>query len=210
MNKKPLVILGAGGFAREAFSWLPHDHYQVEAFYSDKAEQGQNLFGVPVLADLEPFRGAEFLIAVGDPQVKVKLHNLAASRHGLKLCDPIIHPTAVVGWDCRVGRGSIVCPQAVLTTNVELGLGVLVNLGVTIGHDSEIFDFATLSPGANVSGNCKVGQQAYIGTNACLREGIGVEAFATVGMGAVVVKNVPRGTTWVGNPARQRSVVPVA
>lgn len=209
MNKKPLVILGAGGFAREAFSWLPHEKYQVEAFYSVDAVPGQSIFGIPVLAELEPFRFADFLLAVGDPSVKVAIYDLASSRHGLKLCDPIIHPASVLGRDCRVGRGSIVCPQAVLTTNVEIGIGVLVNLGVTIGHDSEINDFATLSPGANISGHCKIGQQAYIGTNACIRDGVGVEAFATVGMGAVVVKTVPRGKTVVGNPARQKPDKPL-
>lgn len=199
--KKPLVVIGAGGFAREAFSWLPPE-YQVEAFYSNLGPPQNSMFGVPVIRDLDGMSGSEFLVAIGEPQAKKKLWEMAISR-GLFPCDPIIHPTATVGRDCRMGRGSILCPQSVVTTNVSIGVCFLLNLGATIGHDCEVADFVTVSPGANVSGGVVLGEASYIGTNSCIREKVFIGADSTVGMGSVVVKTVSNGMTVVGNPARQ-------
>lgn len=201
--KKPLVIIGSGGFAREAFSWLPQD-YQVEAFFSNLGVVEQSLFGIPVIRDLDGMRDTEFLVAVGDPKTRWNLWR-SAIQAGLYPCKPIVHPTAVVGRDCRIGNGSILCPQSVVTTNVEIGLGFILNLSATIGHDCKIEDFVTVSPGANISGNVQIGELAYIGTGASIREKISIESESTVGMGAVVTKNVPRGVTFIGNPARQMS-----
>jgi acetyltransferase-like isoleucine patch superfamily enzyme len=47
-----------------------------------------------------------------------------------------------------------------------------------------------------------VGENAKIGANATLLPGVRIGAFAIVGAGAVVVKDVEPGTVVVGNPAR--------
>lgn len=196
-----LVIIGCGGFGREAFCWIPKK-YRVDAFYSNIGSTELSMFGIPVIRDLDGLRDSDFLIAVGQPEAKHKLWQIALDA-GLQPCEPIIHPTAVVGENCLIGRGSILCPQSVITTNVKIGNGVILNLGATIGHDCLVGDFVTVSPGANVSGNCSIGDGSYIGTNASLREKINVEIDSVIGMGTVLLRDVPRGTTWVGNPARQ-------
>ncbi|MBA2390657.1 MAG: acetyltransferase, partial [Geodermatophilaceae bacterium] len=44
---------------------------------------------------------------------------------------------------------------------------------------------------------------AYLGSGALLREGLAVGAGAVIGMGSVVLEDVPAGQVWVGNPARR-------
>jgi hypothetical protein len=70
-----------------------------------------------------------------------------------------------------------------------------------------IGDFVTFAPSAQCNGNVVVDDYAYIGTGAVIKEGtrerpLVIGKGATVGMGAVVTKDVAPFTTVVGNPAR--------
>jgi sugar O-acyltransferase (sialic acid O-acetyltransferase NeuD family) len=200
-----LVILGAGGFAREAYSWVIQSapHYNHFTFYDQNGKKNDHIYSYPVINNLDHrwVHGQHFLVAVGDPGTRKALWEKAVA-HGMIPCDPIVHPRAVTGLEVEVGRGSIICPGAVLTTKIRAGRGLLVNLNATIGHDCQLGDFVTLSPGANVSGNCTLGDRIYVGSNAVLREKIAIPSDTTIGMGAVVAKTITQVGTFVGNPAR--------
>lgn len=202
MNKN-LIIMGAGGFAREVYAWANHAGRGVMAFFSE-IPQG-DILGLQVLNNpeaLSDFKYSEFIVAVGDPNLKLKLWEMALRAH-LSPCLPIIHPSAVAGNNVFLGCGTILCPNSVVTTDVKTGDGLILNLGATIGHDCKIGDWVTVSPGANISGNCEVGDLAYIGTNSCVREKISIGRNSVVGMGSVVVKSVPDNETHIGAPARK-------
>lgn len=208
MIKNPLIILGAGGFAREAFCWIAQTGRTVTAFYDEFDGGARAVYGLPVIHDLTPYAGCDFIGAVGDPVVRARL-SAEAKAKGLRAADPIIHHTVTLGTGVWIKPGAILCPGVVVTADVRLGEGVLLNLNSTVGHDCELGAYVTVSPGANISGHCTLQERAYVGTNAALREGVMVGIEAVVGMGAVVLKNVPDGAIVVGNPARQRSLQPV-
>ena len=50
-------------------------------------------------------------------------------------------------------------------------------------------------------GSTYVKKNATIYSNVIIREQRNIGEFATIGMGAVVTKNVPDGETWIGSPA---------
>jgi acetyltransferase-like isoleucine patch superfamily enzyme len=74
---------------------------------------------------------------------------------------------------------------------------------VTLTHDDDVADFATFDAGVSLGGAVRIGRAAYLGMNSSVREGTSVGAYATVGMGAAVLSNVPDGETWGGVPARK-------
>lgn len=202
---EPLIILGAGGFAREAACWVNQTQsgYKLIGFYDEFSDNHKSILNLPVLNDLRMFSKSKFVIGVGDPKLKQKMVQMAMTA-GLSPCQPIIHPRVTIGADVQVGYGSILCPGAVITSNVYMGPGILINIGATVGHDCELMDYTTISPGANISGKVKIGHLSYIGTNSCIREGIKIGCEVMVGMGSVVIRDIESQKMVVGNPARER------
>jgi acetyltransferase-like isoleucine patch superfamily enzyme len=72
----------------------------------------------------------------------------------------------------------------------------------TVGHDAVVEDFAMIAPGSVLSGFVRVGEAAYVGGGARVRQRSHIGAKALVGLGAVVIGDVPAGQSVVGNPAR--------
>jgi sugar O-acyltransferase (sialic acid O-acetyltransferase NeuD family) len=198
-----LIILGAGGFAREVYHWIDRRIYDPIAFYVDDESDHHHHSGLrlPLIRTFEGFKDTHFIAAVGDSSGR-QLLSKKASFAGLRPCDPIIHSSAVIG-EAKMGRNIIVCPGSVITSNVFLSNGVLVNLNCTIGHDVIVDEYATLSPGVNISGNTRIGVRAYLGTNSSVRERVRVGNDCILGMGAVLVKDMPDGELWTGVPARR-------
>ena len=103
----------------------------------------------------------------------------------------------------HISDGAIICAGSVITTDVTIGRFVHVNLDCTIGHDTVIDDYCTLSPGAHVSGNVHFHSGVYAGTGATFIEHVDVASGSIIGAGAVVRESIREAGTYVGVPARR-------
>ena len=114
----------------------------------------------------------------------------------------IIHPSASVSGSSRVGPGTVVLAQTVLTAAVTVGSHVAIMPHVTLTHDDVVNDFATLASGVCLGGDVHVGRCAYIGAGALVREKRSIGPGALIGMGTTVTRDVPAHEVWAGVPAR--------
>ena len=118
-------------------------------------------------------------------------------------------PLAQIGhYGNSIGEGSNIMTGTVLTNDVKIGEGVLINLNCTVGHDSTIGDFVELSPGVHISGNCKIGSYSNIGTNATILPKITIGENVIFGAGSVVTKDVFDNCLVVGTPATIKKTLP--
>lgn len=198
---KSIVVLGAGGFSREARDWAEQmGGYRVEAFLDEKPKS-KELDGLPIISDWAEMKKFDlFVLGVGDPAVRAKFLKLGID-HGSKPLT-VIHPSVIFGQRVEIGAGSVICPKTVITTNIKIGLGVLINLTCTVGHDSVIGNYVTISPGVNISGCCVIGENTYLGTNSTMRENTHFPANSVLGMGAAYVKSSDVPGIYMGSPAK--------
>ena len=191
------ALIGAGGFAREIKAHIGDT--TMKCFVDDKywAENSEYIFP---LSQFDPTQ-YEVLVAIGDPSDRFKL--VASLPKDTKYFT-FIHPSAqLLDSNITIGEGSIVCAGSILTTNIKIGKHAHLNLHTTIGHDCEIGDFFTTAPGVKVSGNCKIDNLVYVGTNASIKQKISITSSSTIGMNAAVVKNITESGIYVGIPAKK-------
>jgi acetyltransferase-like isoleucine patch superfamily enzyme len=96
----------------------------------------------------------------------------------------------------------VLLAQVALTADVNLGAHVAVMPQVVLTHDDVVADCATIASGVRLGGGVRVARTAYLGAGALVRESLTIGAGALVGMGSVVLRDVPAGEVWAGNPAR--------
>ena len=118
----------------------------------------------------------------------------------------------VIGENCNIGQNCVISPEVVLGKNVKVQNNVSVYTGVICDDDvflgpSMVFTNITNPRSAVVRKNqyakTYIGKGASIGANATIICGHDIGEFAFIGAGAVVTKNVPAYSLWVGNPAKQ-------
>ena len=209
---KRLLIIGAGGFGREVLGWAldiqpAQDQWEVAGFL-DSNQHALKDFSLkyPLIGDpltFSPSPDDLLVCAIGDTRTKLRLCQHLVSR-GAEFVS-LIHPTVVMGPNCRIGHGCVLCPGVVLTTNVTLGNFVTLNVHATVGHDVVIGDGCTLNAHSDVTGCAKLGEGVFLGSHAVVLPNARVGDYAVVGAGSVVLKKVRPNTSVMGVPAKQIS-----
>jgi sugar O-acyltransferase (sialic acid O-acetyltransferase NeuD family) len=210
---RPLVIIGAGGFAREVLQIAldlaqrggSEETWDTVAFAVDaRFVSSTTVHDLPVLSFEDAFGchpEAWAVIAVGSPATRRRISRQLESRVRGRWAT-LVHTTSWLGRRVTVAPGSVICAGCQITTDISIGTHVHVNLGCTIGHDSSLADFTTLNPGVNVSGNVELAEGVEVGTGSILIPHANVGAWSIVGAGSVVTHSLDANVTAVGAPAK--------
>jgi len=216
MKKIIFGLIGAGGFGREVMPYtqmsvaktLKIQADAIEIFFVETTKSTTASVNGHPLISLADFLALDadkyFNVAIGSGLTRKTVVDQVAGR-ALPL--PISAPDVLVLAGNQVGIGAVMCPRSMITSNAKIGIYFQCNIYAYVAHDCVVGDFVTFAPGVRCNGNVHIGDFAYIGTNAVIKEGttqkpLRIGRGAIVGMGAVITKDVPDGATVVGNPAR--------
>lgn len=211
---KNLIIIGAGGFAREVYLLL-----QNAKVFLDREEVSCNLKGflegnislskeqhellpLPLLGTIEtyiPEKNDVFICAIGSPKVRKIICAIAAKKRYKFVI--VVSAAASIADINNIEEGCIFCAYALISSNVKIGKHVIVNTFSGIGHDSIVGDFTTISSQCDITGNVLVGSGTYWGSGSRAIPHSKICDNATIGAGSVVIRKVKANTTVFGVPA---------
>lgn len=205
-----MLVIGAKGMAKELLSVILENKNKKShiAFFDNVNLNCPNkLYGnfdiIKNFHDAKLFLelDSEFTLGVGNPSIRKLLFNKFVGLGG-EIVSVISNKSSVGEFGTKIGKGSILMPGVVITNDVQIGEGVLININSSVSHDTVIGSFSEIACGVVIPGRCIIGEKVFIGSNATLNPDIFIGDNAIVGAGAVVLKTVPENAVVVGNPAR--------
>ncbi|MFD2563558.1 PglD-related sugar-binding protein [Aquimarina rubra] len=115
----------------------------------------------------------------------------------------IIHPTAVVSKFAKLGYGVCIQPFVNIGPNVEIKNHVQIYAQSLVGHGAKLDNYSYVANNACIGADVHLKEGAYLGTNCSTLEFISLGKWSLIGIGSVVLKDVPDYTKVVGNPSRE-------
>jgi sugar O-acyltransferase (sialic acid O-acetyltransferase NeuD family) len=218
---RSIVVLGAGGNSLGILDAIAAINaisptYKVEGILDDiPANQGRVVLGAKVIGTIEdaPKLDAGWRFVNGISSV-ASFREIPAiverSRIPTQRFEAIVHPRATVAASARVGPGSAILAGSVIAPEAIIGSHVIILQNTTVNHHSRVGDFVTLSAGITILGYIEIGRNAFIGGGVTMAPMVKVGEGVLVGAGAVVIRDVPAGKVYAGNPAREIAASPHA
>ncbi|MBL0742437.1 UDP-3-O-(3-hydroxymyristoyl)glucosamine N-acyltransferase [Chryseolinea lacunae] len=105
----------------------------------------------------------------------------------------------------HVEIGANTCIDRGALGNTVIADGVKIDNLVHIAHNVRIHANAFIIANAMIGGSTTVGEAAWVAPSASILQQLNIGDNATVGVGAIVTKDVPPGQTWTGSPAKPLS-----
>lgn len=207
MSKRKLYLIGAGELAREIESWISLDNefllqWEIVGFLDhnlnalDKYPSDYSIVGIPDQYDFKP--GDAALICIANPVSKRKI--VEAISHKVEFITYISNH-AIVGKYNKIGKGSVICPNCIVSTNTVIEAYTTINCGCQIGHDCILGEYSSLMPHVDLGGHVKIGKSTFLGTKTTVIPGREIADQITIGAGSVVVLKLTKEGTYFGNPA---------
>lgn len=197
-----LIIIGASGHGRVIADIARLYGYEEICFLDDNKEITSlgNYEVIGTTDDIENVDG-DFFVGIGDPQVrKSMMEKLEQHEKNIPI---LIHPSAIIGEDVTIEKGTVVMAGTVINPGTTIGQGVIINTSSSVDHDCIIGDFVHVAVGAHLCGTVSVGDSTWIGAGATVINNISICDDCMIGAGATVVDNIAETGTYVGTPARK-------
>lgn len=206
--KELLIILGAGGHAREVSTVAARTGtFAVVGFLDETVMSNGHLRELPVSSDLDWLvrrcdRRPALFCGVGDIALRRRWSQEFGGRFGFAR---LIDPAVVLGPGVSVGTGTVVFPGAILSCDVSVGQHVIVNALASLSHDVRVGDFTNVGPACALPGHVQIGSGCELGAGVTVLPRTTVGDDCTIGAGSVLTRSLANGQLAYGVRARTRA-----
>lgn len=196
-----LIIIGGGGHAKVVADIALLNGYKILGFLDDNPDITKLLDfdRLGRIDDAHLFADkAEFMLAIGNNSIRKNI----AEKFSLNFAT-LIHPTAIIGSQVKIGKGTVVMASAVINSSAKIGEHCIINSASIIEHDCTIGDFTHISPNATLCGTTRIGDTCHIGAGATVINNKCICDNTIIGAGAVIIEDIEATGTYIGFPARK-------
>lgn len=203
-----LLVYGASGHGKVVAEAALQSGWKVIGFGDDDpGKRGALLLDLAVCAvgreeavKVCQREDASFVVAIGDNSARRRVYRDLKDAGLTPAC--LVHPAATVSSRASLGAGTVVFAGVVVNPDTKVGEDVILNTCCSLDHDNWIGDHVHVSPGAHLGGGVRVGEGTHIGLGAAVRNNLTIASWVTIGMGSVVLRDLPGGVVAYGVPAR--------
>lgn len=115
----------------------------------------------------------------------------------------LIDPSVFMSRTATIGVGCVFYPNCFIGDNAKIGDFVFSLSGSIVNHDNVIGDRVVITSGVTLAGHVHVEEGCYLGQACNIKQYLKIGRNSFIGMGSVVLKEVPPNCVMVGNPARK-------
>lgn len=198
---KEYVLLGGGGLAIEIAEYMLSEGYRLCGYY-DPREDADSSAVMPYLGDERHkfSRNVHYIIGAGLISLRSKMISFIEAND-LEV-GTFISGRAYVSSLAKIGKGSVICPFAVVSGNPNVGNYVLMNIMSNVSHHAVVGNNVVVGPGARVNGHCVLGNNVTLGANAALIPGTKVANDAEIGILTYPRRNVRQNKFILSRPGQ--------
>ncbi len=200
---KGVAIIGAGGHARVVAAILRAKNKPILGFFDDSYSQDkvEIIQGAPLIGAVSSVlnyqdKVSAVYLAIGNNYVRQQVFYFLR-QHDF-LLPPLIHPSAKIDLDVKIGEGTVICLGACVGTEVVIGRGCIINTGASIDHETILGDFVHLAPKSVLAGRVKIGDTTFVGMNVSIADKLSIGKNVVIGAGSIILKNVDNNKKIVG------------
>jgi len=212
MSKK-VIILGGIGKGEQIMDCLLDNRntfgdkeYEVAGFLNDYSNE--DISGYKVLGKLEDvsrFVEEGYYFSFG-------IHPIGKNYHIKQLFEKvnipeknlatIVSKRAFVSPTTIIEPGVVILPFVYISLHVRIGRCSLIMAQSIIGHNSVLGPCCFMAAGSILGSNVQLGYATSICLGATVLESCHLGNFSILGAGSMLLKNIPDGEVFVGNPAK--------
>jgi len=205
-----IIVIGASGHAKVITDIIEKSgQYKIFGFIDSHIKIGTNILGYQVIGNenhisyLKEKEGiTKGIIAIGDSWVRKEMFKKIIAINPNFDFISAIHPSASICNYAIIGKGVAVMAGTVINAEAKVGDFSIINTKASLGHDSVMEEYSSLSSGVIVGGNVTIGKFTAISIGATIINNITIGKHTVIGAGAVVTRNIGDFQVAYGTPAK--------
>lgn len=204
-----MLIIGAKGFAKEILEIL-HQKNETEnlCFYDDVNDDlPDKLYNeFPILKSVEEAQhyfnniSSEFTMGIGNPKLRKTLYEKFSNLGG-KCVSTISKNCEIGSFKVEIEAGCNILSGVKISNDVKIGKGTLIYYNCIVTHDVEIGKFVEISPDVKILGRAMINDYTQIGSGSIIFPDTKVGKDVIIAAGSVVRNDVPDSVMVAGVPA---------
>lgn len=205
-----VYILGIGRNTVTIMDLVEDCGYTIKGLLHYNHERvGEEYFGNKIVGSFEEIlskpslEGISFVLSMGDVHIREEIYERIISKGGN--VPTLIHPSCIVSKRAQIGNGVQIMPMSIVQGDTVIGENTVITVNSVIAHSVTIGSHCLISGNVMVGAYSKVNDLTHIGQGSIVVSGKvdSIGKNCVLGAGAVLTKNMPDSTVFVGNPAHK-------